>query len=163
MKADFGTISAVLAFLANGALLAALLRELDDKGLAKLVEDLSSIGDLANRPGEEYVQQKRGDLRRSLFSLPMVALHLAYVGILAGLAAVLLIGPEKLFSAVDGELADPLTALELWLYWAWFALSLLIYLVNGVLPTYRLWRLSRKAGAWLKKYEKPHRRRTAAG
>ncbi len=160
MKADFESLSVVIGLLGNTALLATLVAELNGKELTQLAEGLRAdlgIRFGADRPTRDFIERKRSELLQKLFSWSMVALHVAYVVLLLALALVLIIGPQKIFSSAEGELAEPLTSAEFALYWAWFAISLLIYLVSGFSPTFKLWRLSHEAKEWLDENGTPPR------
>lgn len=164
MKADFGTLEALVGLALNSAGLAALGGLLARDEVRELVKELreaisQNLGD--RRPTPEFVRRKREALGRQLFSVWMLLLHLLNLGILVALAAILVIGPQNVFDPVEGELAEPLTPAQLVVYGLWLVLNLIAYLVNGVSPTRRWWRLWCEAKAWLAKHEKQPRKKSA--
>ena len=162
MKADFGTIATLFGLFINSAGLGALASLLGRKETESLVGTLGQAvakDRRDERPDARYVKIKLRSLRGQLFSAWMFLLHFLNVGILVGMVVVLVIGPNEIFSPVEGELAEALTPAQLAVYWVWFALNVIAYLVKGVSPTVQWWKLVRGAQEWLKNHETRPRRR----
>lgn len=156
MKADFTTLSALFAFILNGAGLSALYHLLTQSDTKETVSALrgaiaKNLGD--ERPGPKHVRKKVEALGAELFSFWMVLLHFLNISILVALVIFLIMGPDKLFSQAEGELAEALTPVQLVVYWTWFFLSLIAYMIKGVSPSLKWWRLWREGKAWLREEE----------
>jgi ABC-type Na+ efflux pump permease subunit len=157
MKADFETIAAALAFIINGAGIAALWELLERKETKETRDDLSEA---IKRKISDYGYVKR--LRKKLWSelLPvwLVLLHVVNLTIFIGLSIILIRGPERVFSPeTAATLAEPLFPLTDVLYWVWLVLFLFAYIIRGFMPTLRLLRVQVKSSRWLRRNE-PRRR-----
>lgn len=153
MKVDFETLAAAITFIVNTAGVATLWWLLERSELNELKSDLGEAIK-TNTSDIGYVKRLRRKLRWELVGW-MLLLHVVNLGIYLALLAILLLGPQMLFSpSTAGALAEPLTPWEKVIYSVWLAISGLVYVARGVAPTLGFVALCVKAGRWLRTNER---------
>ena len=157
MKADFETIAAALAFIINGAGMAALWRILEKEETKEIRDKLS--GAIKTKTSDfGYVKRLHKKLWSELIPIWLFLLHIVNLAILIGLMIILILGPERVFAPQNGAtLSEPLFPFMRVLYWVWLILFLFAYIIRGFMPTLKLLKIYVKSNRWLRNNE-PKRR-----
>ena len=147
---DFGTLSAIIAFVLNSASVATLVNLLGKSDISSLSSEIKGeIGKANADPG--FIKRRAKKLLGIVLSPWVILLHLINLGIYIVLGIVLGVGPENLPTWLQsGTALEALTPLEFLIYSLWLFISVIVYFINAILPSFRLIRLYVEARRWLK-------------
>lgn len=148
--ADFGTLAAIIAFILNSASVATLVNLLGKPEVSNVSGEIrEEIGKANADPG--FVKRRTKKLLGIILSPWIILLHLINLGIYILLGFILVVGPEKIpVQWQSGTAAEVLTPLEFLIYSLWLIISILVYFINAIIPSFRLIHLYSRAKRWLR-------------
>jgi hypothetical protein len=155
--ADLDATTSIIGALVNGAAITAQRALLDREEIKKLKDELLGRNYLSQ---DQQVKQQRQSLVSQLRWI--VLFHVINLGIFAAFILFLVIGPVTLSQYFPRIQGSPLTSTAKILLWLWLIISGLNYIALCLVPTFKLWQLTRETKKWLSERESKKRNSSAS-
>jgi hypothetical protein len=146
---DFKTLSAVTTTVLGTSVLLGFKEFFETPGTlaAVLIEGLKNVPG----PGRVWVQNRRREILKSLFSLWRLLLSAFFLLLIIGVCVVVVVGPERILDATWGPLAEPLSMPERILYVVLLVPTAAAYIWRVALPYWKAWKAVFLATLWLRR------------